>query len=46
MINEGKSRGQRFCPNQESNPVPPSSQPVVTAMSYNDPQTELPSLFD
>jgi len=36
MINKGKSRVQRFCPGQGSNPVPPISQPVVIAMSYND----------
>jgi len=37
MINEGKSRGQRFCPGQGLSPLPPGSQPVVIAMSYNDP---------
>jgi len=37
MINSGKPRGHRFCPGQELNPVPPSSQPVAMAMSYNDP---------
>jgi len=35
MINKGKSRGQRSFPGQGSNPVVPSSQPVVIAMSYN-----------
>jgi len=29
LITLGKSRGQRFCPGQGSDPVPPSSHPVV-----------------
>jgi len=33
MINKGKSRGQRFCPDRGLNP----SLPVVIAMSYSDP---------
>jgi len=37
MVNQSKFKGQRFCPDQGSNPVPPSSQPVVIAMSYNNP---------
>jgi len=37
MINKAKFRGQRFCQGQGSNPVPPSSQPVVIAMNNNNP---------
>jgi len=45
MINYGKSRGQGFCPGQGLNPVPPSSQQVVIAMSFNNPLVEN-TLFD